>query len=442
MPNDRRIEWNKQITEMDTPDFEDDTVRANLSELLFSKEKFFSERVGGIFRSLSGEHITNRPEGFSKRMIINRVYDEYGYVSYERSGYIDDLRKVIAKFMGRDPEGSRNTDKLLKVARERSGTWLTVDGGALRLKAFLKGTLHLEIHQDMAWRLNDILAFLYPAAIPAQHRQKPRDKNKVSDLLTELLPFSVLAELSDLVTERHEPYRSSRWNEEREPVTTNPLNRRFKNIMDFDISVRNKSEEVLISLGGVKMKKNAFTWFEFDYDPETTIQDILLCGAVPDVKTHQFYPTRIELATKLLDDVAICDGEKCLEPSAGTGGLADMMPKEQTTCIEVSPLRCRILEAKGHQVINDDFLSWAAQTSERFDVVVMNPPFSEGRAVSHVRSAAELVKAGGRLGAILPAGSERKDLLPGWVCNWSDVQKGMFAGANVSVIRLIAYKPE
>ena len=93
------------------------------------------------------------------------------------------------------------------------------------------------------------------------------------------------------------------------------------------------------------------------------------------------------------------------------GGIADLMPKAQTLCGEIPALDCRVLEAKGHSGIEGDFLQWAQETRERFDVVVMNPPYSEGRAVAHLNVAAELVKAGGRLGAILPAGSDKKGLL-------------------------------
>ena len=442
MPNDRRNEWNEQIREMKAPDFEEKTVRATLSELLFSREKFFSERVDGIFRNLSGEHVTNRPEGFGKRMIMARVYDEWGGNNYQRTGYIDDLRQVIAKFMGRDPTSYRTTDKILQIARTRAGEWLTLDGGALRVKAFLKGTAHLEIHPDMAWRLNDILAFLHPAAIPAEHRQKPRTKAKSFVLQSNLLPFAVLSELSELEIERTEPVQRNHWEDPREPVTTNPNNRRFKRLMDFDKALRAEAEKVLMSLGGVKMAKNAFTWFEFDYDPTTAIQDIQLSGALPDQKTYQFYPTTEALAAQLLDEVDIREGETCLEPSAGMGGLADLMPKEQTTCVEISQLHCRVLEAKGHNVVEGDFLQWAQETRERFDVVVMNPPYSEGRAVAHLDAAAALVKAGGRLGAILPAGSDKKALLPGWDCSWSEPMEGMFAGTGVRVVRLVAYKPE
>lgn len=441
MPNDRRNEWNDQIREMKAPEFEENAVRATLSELLFSRQKFFSERVDGIFRSLSRSHVTNRPEGFSKRMIIENMFDQWGLSNYDRTGYVDDLRKVVAKFMGRDTTGLNTTNKILTIARARSGEWVAVDGGALRVKAFLKGTIHLEIHPDMAWRLNDILAFLHPAAIPAEHRQKPRTKPKAFELRTDLLPFAVLSELAGLEKERTEPVKGFRSGEPRQPVTTNPFSRRFTGHNPDKVS-RAQAENVLISLGGVKLSINAYSWFEFDYDPTTALEDIQLSGALPDQKTHQFYPTTGELAAQLLDEADIREGETCLEPSAGMGGLADLMPKAQTTCVEISPLHCRVLEAKGHNVIETDFLQWAQETAQRFDVVVMNPPFSAGRAVAHLKAAAALVKNGGRLAAILPAGIDRTDLLPDCDCDWSAPMEGMFAGTGVRVVRLMAYKPE
>ncbi|MGA9618169.1 MAG: DUF4942 domain-containing protein, partial [Serratia proteamaculans] len=65
MPQKRRDEWDDQIREMKTPEFEEETVRPTIMSLLNSRQKFFGERVDGIFRTLSGEHVTNRPEGFS-----------------------------------------------------------------------------------------------------------------------------------------------------------------------------------------------------------------------------------------------------------------------------------------------------------------------------------------------------------------------------------------
>ncbi len=73
-------------------------------------------------------------------------------------------------------------------------------------------------------------------------------------------------------------------------------------------------------------------------------------------------------------------------------------------------------------------------------MVVMNPPYSEGRALAHLNAAADMVKPGGRLAAILPAGLLFKDVLKDW--SWSGIHQDMFAGTAVSVVRLVAYKPD
>ena len=41
-----------------------------------------------------------------------------------------------------------------------------------------KGTAHFEIHPDMAWKLNCVLASMHPMAIPAEFRQKPKKQTK------------------------------------------------------------------------------------------------------------------------------------------------------------------------------------------------------------------------------------------------------------------------
>jgi len=129
--------------------------------------------------------------------------------------------------------------------------------------------------------------------------------------------------------------------------------------------------------------------------------------------------------------------ETCLEPSAGMGGLADLLPKDRTHCIEVSPLHSKVLEAKGHNVTHADFLAWAG---DQVDCVVMNPPFSEGRWQAHVQHAATLVKPRGKLVAILPASAKGKDLLPSMTHEWSRIYENEFPGTSVSVVILKAIK--
>lgn len=442
MPNNRRTEWNEQIREMKTPDFEEETVRPTIMELLNSRQKFFSERVDGIFRALSGDHVTNRPEGFGKRMILARVFNEYGWTNHDMSGYIQDLRQVIAKFMGRDEPRWRVTDDALQEARCRHGEWLVLDGGALRVRAYLKGTAHLEVHPEMAWRLNCILAHLYPLAIPPQFRQKPNKKIKDFTLMDNPLPFAVLAVLAGLKAESHIPTRFNRWEDPKPPITTNPFNRRL-DWRDEDKAIRSRAASVLEYIGGVLIRageqKNINIW-EFDYDPSRILGEIIASGCVPDQKSHQYYPTPESLAKRAVTDADIQPNDKCLEPSAGTGNIAELMPTDQTCCVEISALHCRVLEAKGLTVEQADFIAWAEITHKRFDKVVMNPPFSEGRAKAHVEAAANLITPGGRLVAILPSGMKNKDILPGWSCEWSELIDNEFEGTSISVVLLVAQK--
>lgn len=123
------------------------------------------------------------------------------------------------------------------------------------------------------------------------------------------------------------------------------------------------------------------------------------------------------------------------EPSAGQGGIARFLPTERTTCVEISPLNCAILRQYGFkEVIEGDFLTWGATGAA--EIVIMNPPFSLGRAVAHLEVAARVARR--RIVAILPASLRGKDLLPGWNLQWSKVYEGEFKGTNASVTILRA----
>lgn len=451
MPQKRRDEWFEQIrnplgTKRDRhsneytlpplPDFDEEVVRATIGDLLAMRSKFFAERVDGMFRALSGTHVTNEPQGFGKRMIIAHVIQSFGTVNHSKAGFINDLRAVIAKFMGRDAPHYSASDHVINAARRNPGQWMSIDGGALRIRVYAGvGTAHLEVHPDMAWRLNCILASLYPAAIPPKFRQKPAKKQKEFVMMGRPLPFAVVSTLAGL-KEVFEFVENGHFRERR-----NLKNTRASYADDGDKYVSAEVERVLTMIGGVKVNpKGTYTYFQFDYDPQSVIDEIVCSGCIPDQKSHQFYPTPESLAKIAVELAEICPGHLCLEPSAGTGGLADFMPKDRTTCIEISGLHCKVLEAKGYRWVQDDFLNM--QLMERYDRVVMNPPFSSGRWQAHLQHAAKMLAPHGRLVAILPASAKDKDdLLPSnFACEWSQVYSNEFANTSVSVVMLAANK--
>jgi hypothetical protein len=430
-------EIQKEWTLEPLPEFEEETVRATLMDMLNSRAKFFSERVDGIFRALSGEHVTNRPSGFSKYMILSDVYDQWGMTNYKQVNHVLDLRQVIAKFMGRPEPSFELTNKALQAARNYPGEWMTIDGGEMRIKAYLKGTAHFEVHPDIAWRLNNILASLYPMAIPPEFRAKSKKKIKDFVLMQNVLPVAVLHDMCRLEIDKYKPTQGFRGGDPIEPKTTNPFNRVFCG-SEADLHVRKESERILSSVGGTKFYSGNWSWWEFEYDPTRVLAEIIASGCVPDDKSHQFYPTPPELAEYCVQMAGIEPGHTCLEPSAGHGGIAEFMPVDQTICVEVSPLKCQVLESKGLRVYEADFLKWAAHGG-CFDRIIMNPPFADGRALAHLHAAAEMTKTGSRIVAILPASMRGNDVLSSeWNCTWSEPRSGEFIGTSVSVVILTA----
>lgn len=409
MPQARRDEWDTQIREMLTPDFTEENIRATLGDLLAAHPKFLAERVDGIFRGLSGEHVTNSPSAFGKRMILAYVFSDYGSPTTTKAGLISDLRAVIAKFMGREAPRWGISHNMLRECMQRSGDWHELDGGALRIRVYKKGTAHLEVHPDMAWRLNAILHTLYPHAIPPAQRMRPPKATKIFRMIGRPLPFAVLNVI-----------QSGRF--DGDALTWHYFSEDQKPFVD-------EAMRALESVGGLRdgMRVN------FDYNARDVIRELGLSGCLPDVKAHQFYPTPEEIALAAVEMARIRDTDTVLEPSAGTGHIADLLPKARTRCVEIAPLHCKVLAGKGHNVTQADFLRY---TGSPVDRVVMNPPYSEGRWLAHLKHAATLLANDGRLVAVLPASARGKRLLDGYSHEWGPVYENEFAGASIDVTLL------
>lgn len=452
MPQKRKDEWYAQIHEPlgngksrragveaieRIPEFTEDNVRASLESLFAMRGQFFAERVDGIFRALSRSHVTNQPEGFSKRMIL-RCLNEWSTVNHSACGVINDLRSVIAKFMGRDEPNHGSGSALIDAVRRRQGEWQAVDGGAFRIRIYNGvGTAHIEVHESMAWRLNAVLHSIYPQAIPSRFREPPKKPRKVTaaPLFSKPLPFAVLGILANMKP-GYEASDDERWNA---PKFRNiPRTRRFDFSANAGDAAHKQASQVLEAIGGVyeKTASRSGHW-RFDYEPGDIIDAVVCSGMIPDQVSHQFYPTPARVAALAIAQAneGAHDWMRWLEPSAGNGALADLMPKG-TQCIEVSELRASILKAKGHQVQCMDFL--AVPSEECADRIVMNPPFSGNRWRAHVEHAATMVAPGGRLVSILPASAPGSFDLPGFTCHWSGTLVNEFAGTGVSVVILTA----
>ena len=121
-----------------------------------------------------------------------------------------------------------------------------------------------------------------------------------------------------------------------------------------------------------------------------------------------FYPTPKNLIDKMLDGLEWKMIHTILEPSAGKGNIVEVLREKQkfnnkwcTTikldidCIESDENLRAILKEKNIRVVHDDFLTY--DTMKEYDLIVMNPPFSNG--CKHLLKALEFQQRNG--GAIV-----------------------------------------
>lgn len=137
-------------------------------------------------------------------------------------------------------------------------------------------------------------------------------------------------------------------------------------------------------------------------------------------KNFGLFETPIPLADRVIDaarvwtDRTVRRGEsitrlRVLEPSAGRGRLALRAAGwgHCVTAVEIQPVLAGELESMGvlGQVVTGDFLDQTPETLGQFDRIIMNPPFDGQRDIDHVTHAARFLAPGGRLAAIMSAGT-------------------------------------
>lgn len=124
------------------------------------------------------------------------------------------------------------------------------------------------------------------------------------------------------------------------------------------------------------------------------------------IQGHSFdlFPTPAELAAEMVRRANIRPNNKVLEPSAGTGRIAKAAKEAgaRVTCVELNWSLVARLSDMGFEAIQSDFMEY--NQPAHIDAVLMNPPFSNGADIDHVRHAYDLLTEG-KLIAIMSEGS-------------------------------------
>lgn len=195
----------------------------------------------------------------------------------------------------------------------------------------------------------------------------------------------------------------------------------------------------------------------FAEDASDAIEPLLLTGQYADTKSDfQQFDTPEDLAFELVRLADVCHGERVLEPSVGIGRIVSALINFETSidCIEIDESRAAILAQLAiNSVTVGDFMEERPVSGSEYDRVVMNPPFSKGQDITHVRHAYSFLKPGGRLVAITsPGWTFRNDRKHAEFREWAkevgaevhNVPEGAFqrSGTNVRTLIVVIDKPQ
>ncbi len=167
------------------------------------------------------------------------------------------------------------------------------------------------------------------------------------------------------------------------------------------------------------------------------------------VYAHQLFQTPEPLAARVAS--MILKYGRTLEPSAGLGRLYKAIRRVEQDCeivlVDIAPGCCRelFLATEGDELaklIQGDFLTMGIDRLGEFDTILMNPPFTMGSDVKHVRHALTLLRPGGRLVSLVASGPKQRAALQPIATHWFDLEEGSFKseGTGVSAAVLIIDK--
>ena len=137
-------------------------------------------------------------------------------------------------------------------------------------------------------------------------------------------------------------------------------------------------------------------------------EDMMRRGEFARMNIPSYFPTPPKVIDRMIELAKIHEGETVLEPSAGAGHIADRLRAQgaNVSAIEFNASLREYLESQGHEIVGNN----ALEHSEKYDHVIMNPPFEKQADVDHVTHAFKnnLVD-GGRLVAVMSSSAMTRD---------------------------------
>lgn len=169
------------------------------------------------------------------------------------------------------------------------------------------------------------------------------------------------------------------------------------------------------------------------------------------VSADQLFPTPGELADRMAeiaDDETSTRPLRILDPEAGTGAILAAVSRRfgadaQRVGVEINyKLAEHLRGSTDAEIHHRDFMECGEELG-LFDLVIMNPPFSQAQDIEHILHAKKFMKPGGILIAICADGPRQRDVLQPMIeqngGTWERLPSGTFqvSGTMVSTVLMV-----
>lgn len=170
------------------------------------------------------------------------------------------------------------------------------------------------------------------------------------------------------------------------------------------------------------------------------------------VSAFNLFQTPAHVAAAMVDAIAdkLTDGARFLEPSAGIGSLYravrvagfdsfGVLVEESADCMR--ELYEQTDDDEQTSLKKADFLETTADDlGGRFDCVIMNPPFKQGRDIKHILHAFDMLEPGGVLVSLCYNGKRQNAKLKPLCDTWEVLPENTFkqtgTGASVALLTI------
>lgn len=163
-------DWDEAIEKNTTPPLTVENAYETFRLLHGKRGEFFERGVLELFRRLSYDYKSNKPQKFGKRIVIRYLTAYFGHPQHETCAKLDDLIRAFCILDSKPEPDHRNGvySGLSAATREQGHEW---SNDYVRIRCFKNGNGHLYfLRPDLVDELNLILHKHHPDALPADVR--------------------------------------------------------------------------------------------------------------------------------------------------------------------------------------------------------------------------------------------------------------------------------